>query len=124
MFDVFADLKWDEETIGSGGNDIDGRAPLPYFYFEYRGLFSEHWRFMAGLGWLYVKVGDIVGGGWIGRTTIEYLVGKRWAVGGGINLSQMSVDWTGIENREGESVLTAAVDMDINDISLFARVRF
>jgi len=124
VMDIFAELRWEEETIGEGGNDIDGIAPLPYFYFEYRRLFGDHWRFMTGLGWLYVEIDDISGGQWIGRATIEYLIGKRWSVGGGFNLSQISVDWAGLENSEGDPELMASVDIDVNDISLFARIRF
>jgi hypothetical protein len=124
MFDVFTELKWEEETIGSGGNSIDGIAPLPYFYFEYRRLFSENWRFMTGLGWLYVKFGDIEGGQWIGRATMEYLIGKRWAIGGGFNLSTVGIDWAGLKDEEGNPELMGAIDIDVNDFSLFARVRF
>jgi hypothetical protein len=124
VFDVYAELKWEEETIGSGGDNIDGIAPLPYFYFEYRRLFSERWRFMTGLGWLSVKIDDIKGGQWIGRATMEYLIGRRWAVGGGFNLSTVGVDWVGLKDEEGNPELTAAIDLDFDDISVFARVRF
>ena len=124
MMDIYSELRWQEETIGEGGNNIDGVAPLPYLYFEYRRLFSENWRFMAGLGWLYIKIDNIEGGQLIGRATIEYLLGKRWAFGGGINLSQIGVDWTSLEDLGGDPVLAAAIDIDINDISLFVRVRF
>jgi hypothetical protein len=37
--DLLATLQWEEETIGEGGNDVDGLAPLPYLYFEYRRVF-------------------------------------------------------------------------------------
>ena len=124
VFDVYAELNWEEETIGSGGDNIDGIAPLPYFYFEYRRLFSERWRFMTGLGWLSVKIDDIKGGQWIGRATMEYLIGRRWAVGGGFNLSTVGVDWVGLKDEEGNPELTAAIDLDFDDISVFARVRF
>jgi len=79
---------------------------------------------MAGLGWLYVSIEDISGGQWIGRLGIEYLLGKRWALGGAFNLSTINVDWAGIETDEGDSLLTAAIEYDINDFSVFARVRF
>ena len=122
--DLLATLRWEEETIGEGGNNIDGLAPLPYFYFEYRRMFSERWRFITGLGWLYVKIGDVKGGQWLGRASIEYLLGERWSFGGGFNLSNVDVDWKGLKDPEGDTHLTGHIDLDINDISLFARVRF
>jgi hypothetical protein len=122
--DLVATLAWEEETIGEGGDNIDGLAPLPYLYFEYRRLFSERWRFVTGFGWLYVKVNDIKGGQWIGRASIEYLLGKRWSFGGGLNLSQVDVEWKGLKDEEGNAELTGQISLVINDISLFVRVRF
>jgi len=122
--DLFATLSWEEETIGEGGDNIDGLAPLPYLYFEYRRLFSERWRFVTGLGWLYVKIGDIEGGQWLGRASIEYLLGKRWSLGGGFNLSQVDVEWKDLKDEEGDAELTGQIDLVINDFSVFARVRF
>jgi len=122
--DLLATLRWEDVTIGEGGDNIDGLAPLPYFYFEYRRLFSERWRFITGLGWLYVKIGDVEGGQWIGRASIEYLLGKRWSFGGGFNLSQVEVDWKGLKDEEGNAELTGHIDLDIDDFSIFARVRF
>ena len=111
----------DEDIEGS--SDVKGTAPLPYLYFEYRRLFSDNWRFTTGLGWLYIKIDDIEGGQFIGRVGIEYLAGKRWGFGAAINIAQASVDWTAISVEEGD-LLSAAIDLDINDISVFARVRF
>ena len=122
--DLLVTLAWEEETIGEGGDNIDGLAPLPYLYFEYRRLFSERWRFVTGLGWLYVKIGDIEGGQWLGRASIEYLLGKRWSFGGGFNLSQVDVEWKGLKDEEGNAELTGQVDLVINDFSVFGRVRF
>jgi len=122
--DLLATLSWQEETIGEGGDNIDGLAPLPYLYFEYRRLFSEKWRFVTGLGWLYVKVNDIKGGQWIGRASIEYLLGKRWSFGGGLNLSEVDVEWKGLKDEEGNAELKGQINLVINDISVFARVRF
>jgi hypothetical protein len=86
-------------------------------------LFSDHWRFLTGLGWLSVDLGDIDGSQWIGHVSIEYLAGKRWSFGAGANLANIDVDWTGFETDEGHLV-DGAVGMDISDISLFVRVRF
>lgn len=122
--DIHAELKWEEEIIGEGGNKIDGTAPLPYFYFEYRRLFSERWRLITGVGWLYVKIGDIKGGQWLGRASIERLVGKRWSFGGGFNLSQIDVEWVHLEDQEGNPELTGNIDVDFNDVSIYARIRF
>ena len=122
--DMTTTLEWNEETIGSGGSDVNAAAPLPYLYFEYRRLFSEKWRFITGFGWLYIKIGDIEGGQWIGRASIEYLAGKRWSFGGAINLSNIGVDWKGLKDEEDNSLLSAEFDMGINDFTVFARVRF
>ena len=113
----------DEDNEVEGSTDIKGTAPLPYLYFEYRRLFSDNWRFITGLGWLYIEIDDIKGGQWIGRLGIEYLAGKRWSFGTAINIAQASVDWTAITVEEGV-LLNAAIDLDINDLSVFARVRF
>jgi len=117
VMDINATLAWEEEIIGGGEGTAKGTAPLPYLYFEYRRLFSDHWRFVTGLGWLYLKVGDIEGGQWIGRASIEYLLGKRWAFGASVNLATIGVDW------EGDEFL-GRFESNINDISVFARVRF
>jgi len=122
--DMTTTLEWNEETIGGGSGDVNAAAPLPYLYFEYRRLFSEHWRFITGLGWLYLDLGDLKGGQWIGRAGIEYLAGKRWSFGGSLNLSNIGVDWKGLKDEEDNSHLSAEFDMGINDFTVFARVRF
>ena len=122
--DIQATLSYqDEGNEIEGSSDVKGTAPLPYLYFEYRRLFSDNWRFITGLGWLYIEIEDIKGGQWIGRAGIEYLAGKRWAFGAAINLSNIDVDWNAISTEEA-SVLNLAFDMGINDFSVFARVRF
>ena len=113
----------DEGNEVEGDTDVKGSAPLPYLYFEYRRLFSENWRFITGFGWLYLKIDDIEGGQWIGRAGIEYLAGRRWAFGAAINLSTIDVDWNAISTEE-DDVLHLTAKMDINDFSLFVRVRF
>ena len=124
MMDMYVTLQWEEEIIGSGGDEIDGTAPLPYLYFEYRRLFSDRWRFVTGLGWLYVEIGDVEGGQWIGRASMEYLLGDRWSFGGGINLSSVDVDWFDLEDKDGNPELTGHIDLDIHDFTFFVRVRF
>jgi hypothetical protein len=113
----------DEENEVEGSTDVKGSAPLPYLYLEYRRLFSDHWRFITGIGWLYVKIDDVEGGQLIGRVGIEYLTGKRWGFGAAINIAQAGVDWTAIAVEDGD-VLSADIELDINDFSLFVRVRF
>ena len=126
VIEMSATLAWKIEGIDQNENTTDakGTGPLPYFYFEYRRMFSDNWRFTTGLGWLYVEIDDIKGGQWIGRAGIEYLLGDRWAFGGSVNVATIDVDWAGVETRQEESLLTAALNMDINDFTLFARVRF
>jgi hypothetical protein len=123
--DVTTNLTWEgENTEGEQSTGYGVSAPLPYFNFEYRRLFSEHWRFKVGLGYLFLKVDDFDGGQWNVRVEAEYLIGRRWAVGAGLNGARIFGDWGGVENDAGESLLTVAWDMDINDVSIFARVRF
>ena len=123
--DFATTLTWVRDIVDeSRSTEAKGSAPLPYLYFEYRRMLSEHWRFKAGLGWLDIKIGDIKGGQWNARVNAEYLLGKRWAFGGSFNGSRIFVDWAGVGTGEGESLLTAVIDMDINDCSVFARVRF
>jgi len=122
--DVQATLAYrgENEDI-EGSTDVKGSAPLPYLYFEYRRLLSDKWRFITGLGWLYIKIEDLEGGQWIGRASIEYLAGKRWSFGAAFNLSNIDIDWNAISTEEA-TVLNLALDMGINDFSVFARVRF
>ena len=122
--DVQATLAYsDDGNDIEGQSDVKGSAPLPYLYFEYRRLLSDKWRFITGLGWLYIKLDDIEGGQWIARGGVEYLAGKRWSFGAAVNLSNIDVDWNAISTEE-DTVLNLVLDMGINDLSLFARVRF
>jgi len=122
--DLYTELRWEEATVGEGGDKISQAAPLPYIYFEYRRMFSEHWRFITGLGWLSLTIDDISGGNYVGRASIEYLMGKRWSFGGAINLANVNAEVKNIEDGEGNPEFTARVDMSVNDFSVFARVRF
>jgi len=127
VMELSAILAWSLDngnTEGEGRTDVAGTGPLPYFYFEYRRLFSDHWRFQAGVGWLYVSIEDISGGQYIGRLGIEYLAGRRWGFGAAVNLSAIDVDWDAIDTEENGSLLSAAIEYDINDFSVFVRCRF
>ena len=127
VLELSATLAWTlegGEEQGEGTSDVKGTGPLPYLYFEYRRMFSEHWRFQAGVGWLYVSIEDISGGQWVGRLGIEYLIGDHFSVGGAFNLSTIDVDWDGIETEEDGTLLNASIAYDINDFSLFVRARF
>jgi hypothetical protein len=122
--DLNTKFAWEGANVAEdGGSDTAASAPLPYLYFEYRRLFSDHWRFLTGLGWLSVKVGDIDGTQWVGHVGIEYLAGDRWSFGAGFNLATVDVDWAGIEVDQGNA-LNGSSAWDIDDISVFARVRF
>ena len=123
VMEMSATLAWEEEDL-EGSTEAQGTGPLPYLYFEYRRLFSDNWRFVAGLGWLQVKVEDIDGGQWVGRAGIEYLLGEHWGFGAAFNLATIDVDWKGLETPSGESLYTGAIDMDVSDVSLFAVFRF
>jgi hypothetical protein len=103
---------------------IRGTAPLPYINFEYRRVFGERWRVKAQLGWLEVKIGDVKGGQYIGRLAGEYITSRRWGFGAAINYSNVNVDWDNIDDPIEEDTLKAKIDLDINDISLYFRVRW
>jgi hypothetical protein len=105
-------------------SDVQGSAPVPYLYFEYRRLFGEHWRLLLAAGWLEVTIEDISGGQYIGRFGAEYLLGRHWAFGVSINLAQIDVEWAGIETAEDGTLLSADLQSNINDVSLHARFRF
>ena len=103
---------------------VDGTAPLPYVNFEYRRSLGERWRVKAQVGWLEVKIGDVKGSQYIGRLAGEYLTSKRWGFGAALNYSNVDVDWQNIDVGEDFDRLTAVIDLDINDISLYFRVRW
>jgi hypothetical protein len=123
--EIQATLAWREENVGEeGSSNVEGTGPVPYLYFEYRRLFGEKWRLIAGVGWLQVTIEDIDGGQYIGRLGGEYLLGRRWAFGAAFNFSTIDVDWAGVQTEEDESLLTAAINIDVNDFSVFVRLRF
>lgn len=122
--DLSTTLAWEGLNAADDGRSQESASgPLPYLYFEYRRLFTDHWRFITGVGWLGVKVGDIDGTQWVGHAGIEYLAGKWWSFGAAFNLATVDVDWAGIETDEG-NLVNGALNWDIDDISVFARVRF
>jgi hypothetical protein len=125
VMDFSTTLAWTEENSGGEHtSETQGTGPLPYLYFEYRRMFSDNWRFNAGFGWLYVKIDNIEGGQWIGRIGIEYLLGDHWGFGGTVNGANIDVDWESVQNDEEQTLLSAALDLDINDVTIFARFRF
>ena len=103
---------------------INGTAPLPYINFGYRRMIGEHWRVKAEVGWLEVKIGDVKGGQYIGRLAGEYITSKRWGFGAALNYSNVDVDWANIDDPIDADTLNAKIDLDINDISLYFRVRW
>jgi hypothetical protein len=103
---------------------VDGTAPLPYINFEYRRIFRERWRLKAELGWFELTYGDIKGGQYIGRLAGEYITSRRWGFGVALNYSNVDVDWKNIDVADDMDRLTAIIDLDINDISLYLRVRW
>lgn len=124
--DLTSNLSWTFE----GGQTIEGsqRAdvalPLPYLNVEYRRLLTEHWRMILTGGWLGITIGNNSGSQWVGRLGIEYLLGKRWSVGGSFNIATIDVDADDIGGDDDIGTLNLSVDMDIWDLSLFGRVRF
>jgi hypothetical protein len=52
------------------------------------------------------------------------LAGRTWAFGASFNLSNINADVKNIEDEEGNPEFTARVNMDVNDVSVFVRVRF
>lgn len=124
--DLSTTLAWKLESGGveEGTQDAGVSAPLPYLYFEYRRLLSDSWRMILGLGWLEVTVGDVSGGQYIGRAGFEYLLGKRWSVGAGVNLANVNASADDIKDDDGLGTLNMDIKMDIWDLSLFGRVRF
>lgn len=121
ILDITAVLRVDEIELDQ---DVNASAPLPYVNFEYRRKLSEKWRLKAGLGWLAITIGDISGSQYIGRLAFEYQTRKRWGFGAAVNLSTIDVDWEGLEREDGGNELSGHIDFDINDISLYVRIRF
>lgn len=124
--DLRTTLTWrlDSDQVLEGSQDADVAAPLPYIYMEHRRLLSDHWRMVLGVGWLDVSIDDISGGQWVGRAGFEYLLGRRWSVGGSFNVATIDASAKNIEDDDGLGTLNAEVNMDIMDFSIFARVRF
>ena len=124
--DISTSLAWTLESGGveEGRQDADVSAPLPYIYFEYRRLLTDHWRMILGVGVLDITIGDFSGSQYIGRAGFEYLLGKRWSVGGALNVANVDAEAKNITDDEDLVNLRLTIDMDIWDLSLFGRVRF
>jgi hypothetical protein len=124
--DITTSLAWRLESGGveEGRQDADVTAPLPYLYFEYRRLLTDHWRMILGAGVLDITIGDISGSQYIGRAGFEYLLGKRWSVGGALNVANVDAEAKNIKDDEDLVNLRLTIDMDIWDFSLYGRVRF
>ncbi len=103
---------------------VNVSAPIPYINFEYRRMLGEHWRMKAGLGWLDLTIGDISGSQYIGRLAFEYITDRRWGFGAALNLSTINVDWDALAGGEDQVDLAGHVNLDINDVSLYVRIRF
>jgi len=116
------DVAGQPEEVGRQGVSADG--PLPYLNVEYRRLLTEDWRMILSAGWLHLTVGDFSGGQWVGKASFEYLIGKRWAVGGAFNLATIDVDIKDLTGNNGDGTFDMNVNMDIWDLSIFGRVRF
>ncbi len=120
---ILAAITVEGELVGQSGG-ADFTAPLPYINFEYRRMLGEHWRMKAGLGWLDLTIGDISGSQYIGRLAFEYITDRRWGFGAAINLSTINVDWDALAGGEDQVDLSGHVNFDINDFSLYVRIRF
>jgi hypothetical protein len=105
-------------------SQVKGTAPLPYFTFEYRRVIGERWRVKAQVGWLAVSISDIKGGQQIARLAGEYITGRRWGFGAALNYSNIDVDWDNIDSPFEDDALEAVIDLDINDFSLYVRIRW
>ena len=123
--DITTSLAWDlqdGEEVGSQNADVT--APLPYLYFEYRRLLTDRWRMILGAGILDLTIGDVSGSQYIARAGFEYLIGKRWSVGGAFNLADVDAEAKNVKGDLGLANFRMTIDMDIWDLSLFGRVRF
>jgi len=123
--DIATSLAWDLQNGGEvGQQNADVTAPLPYLYVEYRRLLTDHWRMILGAGILDLTIGDISGSQYIARAGFEYLIGKRWSVGGAFNLADVDVEATNVKGDLGLANFRMTINMDIWDLSLVGRVRF
>jgi len=124
--DLTSNLSWTLEggQVIEGSQRADVAVPLPYLNIEYRRLLTEHWRMILTGGWLGITIGDDSGSQWVARAGFEYLIGKRWSVGGSVNIATIDLDANDIKDDDGIGTLNLSVDMDVWDFSLFGRVRF
>ena len=113
---ILAALTVEGELIGESGG-ADFTAPLPYINFEYRRMLSAKWRMRVGLGYFYLAIGDYSGWQGIVRLSVEHNTFNNVGFGAALNGSDVVVD------ADSEEFF-GQVDIGINDISFFIRVRF
>ena len=124
--DLSTSLTWTLESgqVLGGSQRADVALPLPYLNVEYRRLLTDHWRMILTGGWLGLTIGDVSGSQWVARAGFEYLIGKRWSVGGSFNVATIDVDADDVGDSDDIGQLNLSIDMDIWDFSIFGRVRF
>ncbi len=108
----------------SSKNRSTAQHPFPTSTSSIAGFFASGGVLKAQAGWLEVKIGDVKGGQYIGRLAGEYITERRWGFGAAINFSNVDVDWDNIGASVEEGLLRAKIDLDINDFSLYFRVRW
>ena len=113
---ILASLTVEGEEVGASGG-ADFTAPLPYINFEYRRMLSAKWRMKAGLGYFYLAIGDYSGWQGIVRLSFEHRTFKNVGFGAALNGSDVEAD---VASQD----FFGQVEIGINDISLFIRVRF
>jgi len=113
---ILATITVDGSLVGESGG-ADFTAPLPYFNFEYRRMLSEKWRLKASLGYFYLAIGDYSGWQGIARLSFEHRTFKNVGFGAALNGSKVVAD------ADSEDFF-GRVEIGIDDVSLFVRVRF
>ena len=114
---ILAALTVEGEQVGESGGGADFTAPLPYINFEYRRMLSAKWRMRAGLGYFYLAIGNYSGWQGIARLSVEHNTFKNVGFGAALNASNVVAD------ADSEDFF-GRVEIGIDDISFFIRVRF
>jgi len=112
---ILAAITVEGELVGQSGG-ADFTAPLPYINFEYRRMLSAKWRMRAGLGYFYLAIGNYSGWQGIVRLSVEHNTFKNVGFGVALNGSEVVAD------ADSEEFF-GQVDIGINDISFFIRIR-
>lgn len=113
---ILASLTVEGDLVGESGA-ADFTVPLPYVNFEYRRMLSAKWRMKVGLGYFSLAIGDYSGWQGIGRLSFEHRTFKNVGFGAALNGSNVVAD-ADSEDFFGQ------IEIGINDVSLFIRVRF